>query len=253
MTPTTANQPDFTTPKLLRKLAKQVARKLKGLSLTYDQWRAFNKEVRKRLDIERQPKRKLPKVMTEEQLQRLIDAVDRTGNVQHALMIRLLFFTGCRVAEMVNMQIEDIDLATGRIRVMGKGKKERTVLVPRSFLLTLKVYLGNRRNGPVFVSRQGGNYTTRRVRQIVDGYAKPLGIRATPHTFRHQLITYLTNKGLLDREIQLLSGHSHRDALIIYQHLALNTDLEEKYNKALSGLDLNPVQAKYQEAMNSVA
>jgi integrase len=68
----------------------------------------------------------------------------------------------------------------------------------------------------------------------VSAYAEKAGVKATPHTFRHQAITWLTrHSGMADAELQLITGHSRRDTLAIYQHIALNDELEEKYQQAM--------------------
>ena len=70
-------------------------------------------------------------------------------------------------------------------------------------------------------------------------YAEEAGVRATPHTFRHQAITWLTrNSGLADAELQLITGHARRETLAIYQHVALDGDLEQKYQEAMKKVDL---------------
>jgi len=73
----------------------------------------------------------------------------------------------------------------------------------------------------------------------VGEYARKAGIKASPHTFRHQCITFLTRRsGLADAELQLITGHSRRETLAVYQHVALDADLECKYQAAMRGVDL---------------
>ena len=77
------------------------------------------------------------------------------------------------------------------------------------------------------------------MQQIVGLYAEKAGVRATPHTFRHQAITYLTrNSGLADAELQLITGHAKRETLVIYQHVALDAELQKKYEEAMKGAGL---------------
>ena len=69
--------------------------------------------------------------------------------------------------------------------------------------------------------------------------AEEAGVRATPHTFRHQAITWLTrHSGLADAELQLITGHARRETLAIYQHIALDGDLEEKYQATMKDVEL---------------
>ena len=70
-------------------------------------------------------------------------------------------------------------------------------------------------------------------------YAEEAGVRATPHTFRHQAITWLTrHSGLADAELQLITGHARRETLAVYQHVALDGDLESKYQSSMKEIEL---------------
>jgi site-specific recombinase XerD len=82
-------------------------------------------------------------------------------------------------------------------------------------------------------------FSARRVQQIVKAYAERADVKATPHTFRHQAITWLTrHSGLADAELQLLTGHAHRETLTVYQHVALDGDLEQKYQQTMKHVGL---------------
>jgi integrase/recombinase XerD len=185
--------------------------------------------------------RKLPNVLTTEEFRRFYQTVDRADNAQHALMLRLLFYTGVRVAELCAIEIADIDLEACRIRINeGKGQKDRVVLFGRSFATALRAYLAaHTKNRYLFQTRLAGPFTTRRVEQIVKRYAEAAGVKATPHTFRHQAITWLTrHSGMADAELQLITGHAKRETLVIYQHVALDARLEERYQKAMRDAEL---------------
>ena len=151
-------------------------------------------------------------------------------------MIRILFFTGMRVSELCNTEIADIDLESCRIRVnLGKGGKDRTVLFGKSFAVALRSHIASHRdNRWLFQTRRNTRYSTRRVQQIVSSYAEKAGVKATPHTFRHQAITWLTrHSGMADAELQLITGHAKRETLAVYQHIALDSELEAKYQQAM--------------------
>ena len=91
----------------------------------------------------------------------------------------------------------------------------------------------------LFQTQRNTKYSTRRVEQIVKHYAERAGVKATPHTFRHQAITWLTrHSGLADAELQLITGHARRETLAIYQHVALDGELEGKYQEAMRKVDL---------------
>jgi integrase/recombinase XerD len=91
----------------------------------------------------------------------------------------------------------------------------------------------------LFQTRRATNFSTRRVQQIVKLYAEEAGVRATPHTFRHQEITWLPrHSGLADGELQLITGYARRETLAVYQHVALDGDLEEKYQATMKDVEL---------------
>jgi integrase/recombinase XerD len=167
--------------------------------------------------------------------------VDQADDVQHALMLRLLFYTGVRVSELCNMQIADVDLENCKIRInQGKGSKDRYVLFGKTFATALRTHIAaHPMNRWLFQTRRSTKYSTRRIQQIVKDYAEQAGVKATPHTFRHQAITWLTrHSSLADAELQLITGHARRETLAIYQNIALDGDLEEKYHEAMKKADL---------------
>ncbi len=156
-------------------------------------------------------------------------------------MLRLLFFTGVRVSELCNILVADVDLDGCKVRVnQGKGSKDRYVLFGRTFATALKAHIAaHPHNRYLFQTRRNTKYTPRRVQQIVKEYAEQAGVTATPHTFRHQAITWLTrHSGLADAELQVITGHARRETLAVYQHVALDGDLEGKYQQAMKMVDL---------------
>jgi integrase len=167
--------------------------------------------------------------------------VDQADDVQHSLLLRLLFFTGVRVSELCRIEVADVDLENCKIFIsQGKGSKDRYVLFGRSFATALRTHIAaHPSNRWLFQTRRNTKYSTRRVQQIVKRYAERAGVKATPHTFRHQAITWLTrHSGLADAELQLITGHARRETLAIYQHVALDGELEERYQEAMKKADL---------------
>jgi len=220
----------------------RIARIVRRAGLDYDGWRYVSKMVRKecRLTSKRKPKR-LPKVLNSEDFRRFYEVVDRADDVQHSLMLRLLFYTGVRVSELCGIEIAHVDLEQCKIFIeQGKGSKDRYVLFGRGFATALRTHIAaHPDNRWLFQTRRNTRYSTRRVQQIVSVYADKAGVKATPHTFRHQAITYLTrHSGLADAELQLITGHSRRETLAIYQHVALDGELEAKYQEAMKRADL---------------
>ena len=209
----------------------RIARIVRKAGLDYDGW------IRKECDLKPAKKgRRLPKVLTQDDFRRFYEIVDRADDVQHSLMLRLLFYTGVRVSELCNIEISHIDLENCKIRIEhGKGDKDRYVLFGKSFATALRTHIAaHPTNRWLFQTRRSTRYSTRRVQQIVSFYAEKAGVKATPHTFRHQAITYLTrHSGLTDAELQLITGHSRRETLAIYQHVALDGQIEERYQQAM--------------------
>jgi integrase len=223
-------------------IVSQVARIIRKHGLDYEGWRYIAKQVRKECSLRPAKKgRRLPRILTADAFRSFYEAVDRADDVQHALMLRLLFQTAVRVSELCGIQIGDIDMENHKIRINGgKGDKDRFVLFGKSFATALRTHIAAHPNNRwLFQTRRNTRYTTRRVQQIVKHYAEQAGVTATPHTFRHQCITWLTrHSGMADAELQLITGHVRRETLAVYQHIALDGDLEAKYQEAMKKADL---------------
>src|SRR5262245_3806604 len=149
--------PSFATQNTKAKLIKRIARLVRQDGLDYAGWRYVAKKVRQLCKLRpAKAGRKLPRVLTEAEFKRFYVAVDKVGNPQHALMLRLLFYTGVRVSELVNMQVADVDLEASKIRINGgKGDKDRYVLFGKGFGTALRAYMASRpRDGYLFASRQ---------------------------------------------------------------------------------------------------
>jgi len=183
-------------------------------------------------------KKRLPELLTDEELVAFYEAVWHTRQPTHMVMIKLLLFTGVRNAELASVRVKDVDLNNCQLRIeQGKGEKDRYVLFPKTFRGELAQYLGVQKKAGatyLFESNRCQPYSTRRVRQIIKQYASVAGIekRVYPHLFRHQVITYLTKKGIVSPKLQLLSGHAKEKSLAIYQDLALS-DVAGAYEEAM--------------------
>ena len=223
-------------------IVSQISRIVRKAGLDYQGWRYIAKQVRKECDLRPVKKgRKLPRILNAEDFRRFYEVVDKAEDVQHALMLRLLFFTAVRVSELCNIEIADVDLEACKIRVnQGKGSKDRYVLFGKTFATALRTHIAACPNNRwLFQTRRNTKYTTRRVQQIVKLYGEQAAVKASPHTFRHQAITWLTrHSGLADAELQLITGHARRETLAVYQHVALDGELEQKYQEAMKKVDL---------------
>ncbi len=180
--------------------------------------------------------RPLPRTLAIPEAQRLMER--GSPNSRDRAILELLYATGLRVSELVGLDIEDIDLARGHIRVRGKGKKERIVILGSKAREALKEYLKERSlylKQPckaLFVTPRGriSDSTVRRLIKraaFLSGVEKPI----TPHTLRHSFATHLLERGADLRAVQELLGHANLSTTQIYTHLTLRK-LKEVYNNA---------------------
>jgi integrase/recombinase XerD len=228
-----------------KEMARQIAKKLRQQRPDYQYLKQVFFHVRRFLSVNPEKgEKRLPELLTDEELTAFYEAVFSAYNYEHMVMIKLLIFTGVRNAELANIRLTDVDLQDLRIRIQqGKGSKDRYVPMPQSFRGELAQYIESQRQKKakyLFESNRLKPYSTRRIRQIVKQYANQANIqkRVYPHLFRHQLITFLTKQGIVSPKIQLLSGHSQEKNLAIYRDMALS-DVAEEYEQAMKSF---PVQ-----------
>jgi integrase/recombinase XerD len=210
------------------KWVKRLIRMAREERLNYDDFNYVCKHARKELGLSRPPRRKtLPKVLSDVDLTRFFAAIQASQNVEHEIMLKFLLFTSVRVSELVSVKVSDVDLGACKVFIsQGKGAKDRYILFPESFRLILSSHLqANPKNRYLFESSQCRRYSPRRIQQIVQQYRSIAGIeqRVHPHLFRHQMLTALTRSGLTDAQIQLISGHSSKQSLEVYQHIGLDS------------------------------
>lgn len=223
-----------------KKIATRVVRLLRAEEPDYNYVKKVFAYVRQALGFKgRLPRqRKLPELLTEDEMARFYEAVWNAAEPSHMVMIKLMLYTGLRSSEVSNVGLRDVDLKAMKIRVeQGKGGKDRYVLLPTNFRGELTQYVASQRKTNaqyLFESRLHDKLTTRWISEIVKRYARQAGVekRIYPHLLRHQLLTYLTKKGILDAKIQLLSGHANRQSLAIYQTMSL-ADVESEYQDAM--------------------
>lgn len=182
----------------------------------------------------RNPKapRRLPHYLVDDEIVRLVRAPDPDHPEavrDHALLVTFLF-TGLRLSELTGLNLEDVDLASRAMRVMGKGSKERLVPLHDEVCRALRNYIDHHRPPvsatpqPVFVARGGRRMTLRAggwaVRRAV--LRAGLSMRTTPHKLRHTFATQLLQKGASLVEIKELLGHSQLATTSIYTHTNVN-------------------------------
>jgi integrase/recombinase XerD len=239
-----AKPKNFVSPneKAKSQVVYQIVRIARKERLSYAEFVYVCQQARKKLKL-RKPKaeRKLPQLLSEADLKRFFSVIQQVGDLQHEIMLKLLFYTAVRVSELINIRVEDVDTQQCKIFInQGKGSKDRYILFPASFRLVISSHLkANPNNHYLFESQRCLPYTARRVQQIVQEYRDQAGIikHVHPHLFRHQMLTYLTEQGLSDAKIQLISGHGSKKSLEIYQHLSLDA-VEDAYQNAVQALGL---------------
>jgi integrase/recombinase XerD len=179
--------------------------------------------------------RPLPVSLNEEQVVNLLNAPD-TGNdigYRDRAMLELLYATGLRVSELVNLQLSQVSIEPGVLRIMGKGNKERLVPVGEVALDWLAAYMRHVRpsllqnkssaTNAVFVTRRGKAMTRQAFWYMIKRNAVHAGIdpeKLSPHTLRHAFATHLLNHGADLRVVQMLLGHSDISTTQIYTHVA---------------------------------
>jgi integrase/recombinase XerC len=184
----------------------------------------------------------LPRVMTAEQTNTLLDQVaeGKLGQAHPArdlAIFELLYGCGIRVSELVGLNLEDLDLSDRWLRVRGKGRKERQVPFGSKAAAALERYLAERSAKPaqrgLFLNHLGRRLTDRGVRRIVKLYATLLAGDASvhPHSFRHAFATHLLSDGADLRAIQELLGHARLSTTQKYTQVSL-TDLMAVYDRA---------------------
>jgi len=188
------------------------------------------------------PKRErfLPPHLTVDEMFRVLDGMRDPGAIpaRDRAILELLYSTGIRVSELVQLDWVDVDRRGAVVRVLGKGRKERIVPVGATALAALDHYqrlwpADRRRDKAVFLNARGGRLTVRSVARIVDHYVSRAGthVRASPHAFRHSFATHLLNGGADLRAIQELLGHASLSTTQRYTHVDF-ARLAEVYDKA---------------------
>jgi integrase/recombinase XerD len=185
----------------------------------------------------------LPKFLSIEEVDRLLEAPDTTAprGLRDRALIELLYATGLRVSEMVNLRQQDLNLESGYLTCFGKGRKQRLVPVGDEAAAWLTRYvkearpaLLHRRASPrLFVNARGGAALTRvGLWKILRQYGRQAGLRGalSPHVLRHSFATHLLERGADLRAIQMMLGHTDLSTTQIYTHI-LDARLRAVYDK----------------------
>ena len=184
--------------------------------------------------------RKLPRYFEYNELEELFNVCDDTPMGQRDLLIlEMLYGTGVRVGELVNIKVKDIDLSTKSILILGKGNKERIVTYGEYCEEALVTYLNDgyhrlniKNEDYLFLNKNGGVITERGVRYVLEQIIKrtSLNKNISPHMLRHSFATHLLNEGCDLITVQKLLGHESIKATQIYTHVTTDRLKEVYYN-----------------------
>lgn len=213
---------------------RSAARLLSCLRRFYGYWVREQRIERDPTQLIDAPKlgRPLPDTLTERDVELLIDApeTEELLGFRDRAMLEVLYATGLRVSELVELTFAQLNLRQGWVRVMGKGGKERLVPVGEDALDWLERYfagprlalLAGRQSDFLFVTKRGEGMTRQAFWHLIKRYATVAGIDKplSPHTLRHAFATHLLNHGADLRAVQMLLGHADLSTTQIYTHIA---------------------------------
>lgn len=193
----------------------------------------------------KKPKR-LPQIIREKEILLMLDSCNKNTvlGFRDYLLIEFLYATGLRVSELCNLKTSDLDLINLEVKVLGKGNKERIVLIFEELRDDLKHYLNSERisllaksndenNRSLFLNNKGTSLTSRGVRVILDKVIKNCNetFHVSPHMLRHSFATSLLNNGADLRSVQELLGHENLSTTQIYTHVTYE-NLKKEYQIA---------------------
>jgi integrase/recombinase XerD len=187
--------------------------------------------------------RSLPKPVSINQVRRLLEEPARQGRPEakrDTALLQLLYASGMRVSELVNLNLNDIDVKGGFVRCFGKGRKERVIPIHERAIRTVEEYLKevrprlvrNRNESALFVNARGERLTRQGLWQILKDYARLAELSdITPHTLRHSFATHMLSGGADLRSVQELLGHANISTTQIYTHLTTE-HVRDTYRKS---------------------
>lgn len=186
--------------------------------------------------------KKLPKFLYYNDLDKILNNfnLENIYEIRDYFVLELLYSTGIRVSELINIKLSDINIHNNEIRILGKGSKERIVLFGKVcrdkmefYLKESRVFLDKHKSEYLILNKNGNKITTRYIEKMVRDVCLRSGIKGdvTPHTLRHTFATHMLNEGADLKTVQELLGHSDLSATGIYTHVS-NERLRQVYLKS---------------------
>jgi len=177
--------------------------------------------------------RKLPRFLSLDEVDKILEASSQSSpeKIRNRTMLEVLYATGLRVSELVNLVVDDLNLQKGFLKTLGKGSKERIVPLGKSAIFHLQNYLSTARetfrkrkgSQTLFLTRRGKGMTRQMFWNIIKSQALKAGIKqdVSPHMLRHSFATHLIERGADLRSVQTMLGHANITTTEIYTHLNL--------------------------------
>lgn len=213
--------------------SKTISRHISSLRSFYKYMLKENYIVKNPMTLISNPKQesKLPHFLYYNELETILNIPDKSTPLgqRDSVILELLYSTGIRVSELVNIKLKDINLSTRKIRILGKGNKERIVLYGEYLKNLLDIYLNDGREKLVknnqeylVLNKNGSGLTTRGVRVIIDNILKKgeIDFHISPHVLRHTFATHMLDSGADLKSVQELLGHENLSTTQIYTHVS---------------------------------
>ena len=217
---------------------KTIARNISTLKSFFKYLKKENIIESNPMNLIKTPKidKKLPKFLNYDEIEKILSIPDTTTFLgkRDALILELLYSTGVRVSELVNIKLNDIDLSEEKILILGKGNKERYVLFGSKAKEKMLDYLSEKTDDSPYliVNRYGNKITDRGIRKIIDKILleASLSYKISPHTLRHTFATHMLDSGADLEIVKELLGHESLSTTQIYTHVT-SESLKRVYDK----------------------
>jgi integrase/recombinase XerC len=226
---------------------KSMARKLSALRSFFNYLERKNLVDQNPAGMVSTPKieRKIPSFLTYDEVSLILDSMEMKdfASLRNRAIFELMYSAGCRISEIANLRLADVNLSANCLKVLGKGSKERNLPFGNKAKEILSRYmeerhallsgLGKTYEETLFIGRTGKGLSDRFIRKVLESVVRKLSLtkKVSPHTIRHSFATHLLNNGCDIRSVQELLGHASLNTTQIYTHVTKER-LKEIYRKA---------------------